>query len=199
MKKNLNFAKAERRVFHAYWQDGLLDLVAGATAMLIGVGWFLDVFVAILGLPIVAVFVWQAVRQRVTEPRLGSVVFSAQRRRDLKHGLVAILSLGLVVGGNLVTRLWLGDSHSALAQWFAPAIPATIVAAMSLSCAVALGLWRFVGYAGFFALAGLIVAAAGLEPWWGLMIGGVAVMICGAVMLSQFIHNFPKLSNGAEV
>jgi len=127
------------------------------------------------------------------------VVFSAQRRRDLKHGLVAILSLGLVVGGSLVTWVWSGESHSTFAQWFAPAIPATIVAAMSLSCAAALGLWRFVGYSLLFALAGMIVAVAGVEPWWGLIIGGIAVTMCGTVMLSRFIHNFPKLSDEAEV
>ena len=152
-----------------------------------------------LASPIVATLVWQAVRKRVTEPRLGSVVFSAKRRQDLNHGLVAILSLGLVVGGSLITRVWWGDLHSSFTQWFAPAIPATIVAAMSLSFAAAFALWRFVGYSVFFALAGLIVAAVGLEPWWGLIIGGIAVMICGAVMFSRFIHDFPRLSDELEV
>ncbi len=199
MSKDFNLAKAERRIFSAFWQDGLLDLVAGATVVLIGAGWLVNLLLPMLALPIVAMFVWQAVRKRVTEPRLGSVVFSAKRRHDLNHRLVAILLLGLVVGGSLVTSVWWGDLHSTFAQWFAPAIPATILAAMSLSCAAAIALWRFVGYSAFFALAGLIVAAVGLEPWWGLIIGGIAVMICGAVMLSRFIHDFPRLSDESEV
>jgi hypothetical protein len=190
--------KAERRVFHAYWQDGLLDIVAGVCVILIGAGALLGALVPMLGTSIVGVFVWQAARRAITDPRLGSVVFSERRIRQMRHGLIAIVSLGLVVGGNLVTRIWLKDSPTSFSQWFAPAIPATILAAMSMSCAVALGLWRFVAYGAIFAIAGLGIADATMEPWWGLVAGGTAMALWGAVMLRRFLREFPKLPGDAD-
>jgi len=190
--------KAERRLFRAFWQDGLLDIIAGATVALIGVGWLLGVFVPALGLPIVGVFAWQGARRRITEPRLGSVEFSDARVHDIRHGLIAIVSLGLVVGGNLITRVWLAGTPTPFTQWFAPAIPATIIAAMSLSCAAALGLWRFVAYGVVFGVAGLAVAEFDSEPWWALITGGAVVALCGVDMLVRFLRRFPELPNEAE-
>jgi hypothetical protein len=198
MPSRPNLASTEKRLFRAFWQDGLLDLIAGVITALVGVGALCGALVPMLALPIVGVFAWQWARQRITAPRLGSVVFSPRRRHQLKHGLIAILSLGLVVGGNLVTRVWLPDVHSSLAAWFVPAIPATIVAAMCLSCSVALGLWRFLLYGLLFAAVGLGAAATGLEPWWGLVAGGAAVALSGAVMLAVFLRNYAALSNEVE-
>ena len=191
--------KAERRIFRAFWQDGLLDIIAGAAVALIGAGWLFGAFVPSLALPIVGVFVWQEARRRITEPRLGSVEFSEGRVRDIRYGLIAIVSLGLVVGGNLVTRIWLADSPTPFSRWFAPAIPAAIIAAMSLSGAAALGLWRFVGYGAVFGAAGLTVAAVEGEPWWALIGGGAVVTLCGAAMLARFLRRFPKLPNEADL
>ncbi len=126
------------------------------------------------------------------------MTFSVKRQREMLHGLIAVLCLGLVVGGNLVTRIWLNQSQSSFTQWFAPAIPATIVAAMSLSCAAAVGLWRFVVYGLIFAIAGLSVAATATEPWWGLAGGGTAAILWGAIMFARFLRNFPKRSKEAE-
>lgn len=198
MARQPSLTLTEKRVFHAFWQDGLLDVVAGATIAGIGLGWLCGVFVPMVALPIVGVFAWQSARRRVTEPRMGSVAFSTQRRHRLVHGLIAIFSLGVVVGGNLVTRVWFGRTHSALAQWFAPAIPVTIVAAMSLSCAAALGLWRFLLYGIILFLVGLGLAGADLEPWWGLIAGGAVIAICGAVMLAAFLRDFPILPSETE-
>ena len=188
----------ERRIFRAYWQDGVLDLLAGVSAAVIGVGALFGVLVPMMGVPIVAVFAWQVARRRITEPRLGSVVFSERRVRQMRCGLIAIASLGLVVGGNLVTRVWVHRSESSFSEWFAPAIPAMIVAAMSMSCAAALGLWRFVVYGVIFALAGLGMAEGALEPGWALVGGGLVVAGWGVVMLVRFVHRHPALPAAME-
>lgn len=39
MKGQSDLASTEARVFRAYWQDGVLDLLAGASVVLIGLGW----------------------------------------------------------------------------------------------------------------------------------------------------------------
>ena len=109
-----NLAKVEQRIFRSYWQDGLLDLLVGVSAVLIGGCWLSGVSVLSLGVPIVTIFFWIWIRRRVTEPTLGHVVFSPKRQHDLKHGLIAILALGLVVGGNLITRIWRHGEPSSL-------------------------------------------------------------------------------------
>ena len=114
------------------------------------------------------------------------------------HAWIAILSLGLVVGGNLVVKVWADKSDSASLEWFAPAIPAIIVAAMSFSCAAALGLWRFFVYGMVFVVVGETVASLKLEPWVGLLAGGGAVTAWGAVLLFRFLREFAVLSNEVE-
>lgn len=130
-----NLAKVEQRIFRSYWQDGLLDLLAGVSAVLIGGSWLLDMFALSLGIPILAIYCWLWIRRRVTEPRFGHVVFSPKGQHDLKHGLIAIVALGLVVGGNLITRIWLNQQQSSFSEWFAPAIPGVIVVSSSRRCA----------------------------------------------------------------
>lgn len=190
--------RAEQRLFHAYWDDGLLDLLAGASVALIGASWLADVFVVGLAMPIIAIVLWQALRRQITEPRFGRLTFSDSRQHKLKHGLIAIVSLGLVVGGNLVTRIWLVDSPTPFSTWFAPAIPATIIAAMALSCGVALGLRRFLLYGLLFGFAGLIMALLQAEPWWALVVVGLLIMGCGGVMLARFVRRHPVLDENAE-
>jgi len=199
MATKQTLAPLERKVFRSFWQDGVIDLLAGMSTILIGIGWLVDLVPLTLGVPILAIITWTGIRRMVTEPRLGHVTFSSKRRRDMVHGWIAVLSLGLVVGGNLVTRTWLGGSHSSASQWFAPAIPAMIVAAMSLSCAAALGLWRFVFYGVIFVASGLAIAELRVEPWWGLVFGGVVVASWGGVLLLRFLRTFPVLMQHPDV
>lgn len=191
MTVKLDLKRAERRIFRSYWSDGLLDMFVGASVLVIGLGWWAGAFVPSLAAPMVAFFLWGTVRKRVTEPRLGSVVFGERRRHDLWYGLVAIASLGLVVGGNLVTRTWMSNGHSGLAEWFAPAIPTTILAAMALSASAALGLWRFAGYGILLGATAIAAAATKGEPWHALIVAGTSITICGVLMLWAFLRHHP--------
>lgn len=198
MPRPPNLTQTERRVFRAYWQDGLLDLAVGTSLALVGAGWLCGLWMAALGVPLVAVLAWRVARRGITEPRLGAVVFSARRRRDLTHGLIAILSLGLVVAGSLIARIWATQADWSFAHWFAPAIPAFIVAAMSLSCSAALGLWRFFVYGVMLAALGLGAAELACEPWWALVAGGGIIAGWGVVLLVSFLRAFPRLSNEVQ-
>ncbi|MCO6436901.1 MAG: hypothetical protein J5J06_07425 [Phycisphaerae bacterium] len=186
-------SRVEKRVFHAYWQDGLLDILAGVSVMAIGLGWLLGVLVAGMGVPIVAIFVWGVLRRRVTEPRLGRVTFSDWRNREMKLGMIAIVSLGIVLFGFVGTRIARGGPPTPLAQWFAPAIPAFLLVLLCLSCAEALRLGRFVIHALAFATSGLIAAAVGIEPGWSLILAGAFVACWGVYMLKRFLRSFPPL------
>lgn len=198
MYREPSLAATEKRVFRGFWQDGLLDIVVGATVFLMGVGALNGLLVLMPGLPIVGVLVWLAARRWITEPRLGTVTFSAQRVRRLRQGLIAILGFGLVVGVSVVIGVWFRSEGSSFAAWFAPAIPATIVATLSLCCALALGLWRYGVYGLIFLGVGVGAASWRVEPWWCLVGGGLVVATWGVFMLVGFLRDFPELSHTPE-
>jgi hypothetical protein len=194
MNASPDLSATEARVFEAYWQDGVLDLIAGAGVVIIGVGWILGFVLVVALVPPLALAAWPILRQRVTVPRLGQVRFAARRRRTMRHGLVAVLSLGVLTGGWAVNHALNPGSTSAFLTWIAPGIPALILTAMALSAAEALRLLRFVGYAVGFALAAVAVAALDVEPGWALLAGGLIVTVNGARLLAGFVHEFPRLA-----
>jgi hypothetical protein len=75
----------ERRLYGAYWDDGLLDLMCGISLIQLGILWwgnvaFLAVFVIVL-MP----SLWFPLRRAIVEPRAGFVEFSRKRKsRNLK-------------------------------------------------------------------------------------------------------------------
>lgn len=193
MRDVRELSATEAKVFRSWWQDGVLDLIAGSCVTLIGLGWLAGFPLAGIAVPPIALTAWPILRRRITEPRLGQVRFAARRRRDMRFGMIAVLSLGLVLGG-FVADLYRGGSDSQLLRWLAPAIPGSIVAALALSTAEALRLVRFVGYAAGFVAAALVVAALDADPGWALFAGGALVAASGARLLVRFLREFPVLS-----
>lgn len=182
----------EARVFRAYWQDGLIDLLAGASVVAIGVGWIAGFVLASVVVPPIALSLWPLLRRRITEPRLGRVRFNARRRFEMRHGLIAVASLGVVLLGVFAERAWRG-SHSSFVEWVAPGIPALLLAALAVSSSVALRAPRFAGYAAGFVAAALVVSALDAEPGWSILAGGVIVTVTGARLLTTFLGAFPTL------
>jgi hypothetical protein len=187
------FASTEARLFRAWWQDGLLDLLAGACLVATGLGWLAGFVLAGALAPAVALPLWPLLRQRITRPRLGEVRFAAARRLRMRHGLVAVVSLGVVLLGFVALSLSEAEARSELLRWAAPAIPALLLAALALSAAEALRLLRFALYAAGFVAAGLVVASLEAEPGWAILAGGALVLASGIRLLAVFLREFPRL------
>jgi len=187
--------KIETRIYRAYWQDGLLDLLAGMTLLLMGTGWVLGFMLASTIVPPLALVLWPSLRARLTEPRLGRVRFNPERMLNLRAGVVALLTAGVIVGGLVILKNLHQRPPSAFEQWLAPAIPALILALLALCCAGALRLARLAGYALVFLASGLLVAVLGAEPGWALLIGGAIAGLAGIVMLGRFLRAFPRLQD----
>ena len=105
-------ASTEAQVFRAYWQDGVLDLLAGSALVTIGLAWITGFVLATVVVPPVAISMWPILRQRITRPRLGQVRFNAERRFRMRHGMIAVLSLGVVLCGFVGFRLLQGRKNS---------------------------------------------------------------------------------------
>jgi len=190
-------AKNEARMFAAFWADGVLDLVAGAGVVLIGTGWLLGFFLAGVVAPVISLSAWFVLRQRITHPRLGQVTFGPARRFELRYGLVAILSLGVLLLGFTLFGI-AGWRPPVGLHWLAPAIPAAILGALSLSTAEVLRLWRFVLYALVFFAAGLGVSALDADPGWAMAVAGGFIACNGTRLLVAFLHAHPPLPTEME-
>jgi hypothetical protein len=192
---NPEMSQIEVRIYRSYWQDGLLDLFAGATVLLIGLGWVLGFVFASVVVPPVAIVLWPLVRARVTEPRLGRVRFNSERMLDLRMGAMALVTVGILVGGAVLLKSSLGGPASSVERWFAPAIPACLLAMLALCCAAALHLARLAGHAIAFLACGILVALLRMEPGWAMMCGGAVTAFAGAVMFGTFLRRFPRLQD----
>lgn len=194
MNAQSELASTEARVFNAYWQDGVLDLLAGGAILLVGLGWLAGFMVigTAVALPL-ALVSWPILRQRITHPRLGQVRFNAQRRFRVRYSTIAVMALGLGVFGVIAARVVTGQP-SALPRWLAPGIPALLLAVLALSTAEVLGLVRFTLYAVAFVVSALVVSALDADPGWSIAAGGSIAAANGAWMLASFLRHFPPLA-----
>jgi hypothetical protein len=190
----MQLERTEARIFTAWWQDGLIDLLAGIGITLIGVAWLLGWPAIGAAVPAMIVPLWGDLRSRITEGRLGRVRFSAERRRKLTRGNVAAIGLGALLLVINILMLVSIDTPSAWLRSMVPALPALLLALMGVVASLMLGLPRFLAYSAALGVAGLVVAAFDLEPGWAIAGGGIVIAIAGATLLRRFLAEFPRLS-----
>lgn len=177
----------EARLFRSYWEDGTLDLVAGASVVMIGFTYVLEQHVFVGVVVPVALVAWMVVRRRVVEPRAGYVEFSRSRRGRSGREVLGALAAGT---GLLVLTL-LGTiglrSGSLVPGDAVDALPALLIA---LGAGVAAGLTRaprFGVYAALFVAVGAATVWLGVAPGWPLAVGGLVTAASGAVLLARFL------------
>lgn len=185
--------KTEARLFEAYWQDGLLDLLAGVSVGIIGIGWLFGLVAVTAAVPAIAVVTWPVLRGRITAPRLGEVRFNAERVSGLRAGLGGALAVGVAAMVLFVVFALEDGEPSRWAQWIAPAIPALLLSFLATLTAALLHLMRFLTYAEVLFAGGLAAAILGWEPGWSMVLAGAVVTAAGAMQLGRFLHEFPRL------
>lgn len=190
---------ASERVYKVYWQDGSVDLFVGASLVAVGVGWIIDQVTLAAVAPAISVPIWSAFRTKFIEPRIGYVKFDEPRRRQIKRGHIMLILLGWVTLLAGVAMYFL-STGSAVApreslKKFIPALPAMLIGTGMVLAAVMFSLYRFAIYGGAFVCAGVVVALLRWNPGWSLLAGGIVAAASGAIMLSQFFRQFPKLQD----
>jgi hypothetical protein len=187
--------RLEQRTYRAYWSDGLLDLLAGAALVAIGVGWLCDgvVFGAIA--PALLVPLWAPLRKRFTVPRLGHVEFASSREARNQ----AFLSL-MLWAGVLSFLLGVGiyfTRGADLGRWVVHAFPGAMIGVGAIATARALGLRRFFVYGAISIGAGALVGlGAGVNPGWSFLVTGISALLGGGVLATRFVARHPR--NGGE-
>jgi hypothetical protein len=192
---NIQSKTLERRIHRVYWNDGTLDTIIGISLILIGIGWQLGQVALSAVIPGIAIPVWIALRKGMVEPRMGSVVFSDERRQRERHGMwltiaAGIVSLGIVVGLILFQRGGSGD----VLGYASPGIPAALIGVAGILNGILFQIQRLALYGcGAFVIAAVGILL-GLEPGLHLMTCGIPPLVTGAILLGRFLHEFPKIA-----
>lgn len=187
-----NLGVIEQRVYRAYWNDGLLDLFAAVGILAIGIFWITDVAYGAAFVPAVLMPLWNPLRKRFIEPRLGMVEFSDTREQRTSNLLKQVFLLGfgfLVLGVALYSyrdKLPVDPSVSLIAG-----LPAMLLALLALITTVLVATPRFLMHAALLVVAGAAGAILGLEPGWILAAAGAAMLAVAVVVLIRFFRNNP--------
>ncbi len=175
----------ESRLFRRYWDDGLLDLLAGIGVAGIGVFWTLDLVAVGAAVPAMLAALWGPLRRRFIEPRLGLVEFSDERDRHSRHLALGGIALGAGVLA-VFAAIWLAAPEAPdLLRLLAPGLPAFLLALLAAVSGLALGLPRFLTYAAVLSAAGFIVAALDAEPGAAMIGAGGLIALWGSRLISR--------------
>lgn len=197
---DLKSTTLEHRIHRVYWNDGTLDLIIGMVIILIGIGWQLGQVALSAVIPGVAVPIWIALRKGIVEPRMGTVVFSGERQGRTRSGLIRVVAAGAIVLLCVVGLILLRQGWSPVSRVEAasPAIPAVLIGIAGVFSGTLFQLWRLTAYG---AVAFAIAAAGtllGIEPPIQIMACGAVPLVAGVVLLSRFLHEFPRVTTPAS-
>jgi len=179
----------EQQVFRSYWDDGLLDLFAGAGILGIGIFWVMDIVVGGAILPALMVPLWTPFRQKLIEPRLGLVEFSDRREQRNHRFLIGVFiaGVGTLMLGIMVYFFVRGSGVRPDVSLIA-ALPAVLLGILALFTGFLLGAYRFFVYAVWLAMAGVLGSFAGQGPGVSMIAGGAVITISATFLLARFIR-----------
>ena len=178
----------ESSLFRQFWDDGLLDLFAGAAVLGISVFWALDLVALGPIVPVLLIPFWHPLRRKLVEPRAGFVEFSEKRIGRNRGMLRYSALLGIALLALFLTLYWVGGDRANVIRIFAPGIPALLLGVLAALTALGLGLPRFLAYAAFFVLAGLVVALMNADPEWAMAGGGLVILLHGILLWLRFVR-----------
>ena len=182
----------ERRIYRHYWDDGLLDLFAGVGVALIGVSWMHGYAAAGAIVPAVLVPLWQPIRQRLVEPRLGLVEFSDSRERQNRKRLKLVAYLGIIA---LIAALELYFQRELLpavpGTRLVAGLPAIMLAALAVIAAMLIASARFLVYALILLAIGPAGAWLGWSPGAIMAVGGAVILVIATAVFTIFLRANP--------
>jgi hypothetical protein len=126
---NNSFERLEKRAFHSYWDDGLLDVMIGFVLVAIGISWWLDAFIWGIFFPPLCASLWFPLRKKLVEPRIGYVEFSGKRElkgRSFRMNMMMMLT-GVLL---LAVLLYFAGKvpNTDLARYLVAGLPAFLLA-----------------------------------------------------------------------
>lgn len=185
-------SRLERRLFQAYWDDGLLDLFFGLGVAMLGACWALDLVAVGAAVPALLVPLWAPLRRTLVEPRMGLVRFSVAASGERRRSLLLIFWVGVGALVLFVALFWLAaPAGQRPLETLVAGLPAALLGLLAGFAAIALRLPRFLHYAGLFVVCGVVVAVVGAEPEVAMLAGAVPALLTGGWLLARLLATAP--------
>jgi hypothetical protein len=191
--QNLDLRTLERRAWRSFHQDGLKDLFIGLLMMSIGITDLLGNDFLLLALQFSLVAGLVLAKRLITAPRLGRVEFSPERKSKKRRAL-GLLALSAALGLALYS-VFIGTGALATLTsgrpWIMPSLLGVWVFSVFALGAYYMDFARLY-WVGFVTGTAFGLALALRSPMV-FVVAGATVLIPGVVLLTRFLHYYPRL------
>lgn len=188
----------ESDLYRSYWDDGLLDVLAGSALLVMGAGWAIGLgALAVIQAPL-WVLLWVPLRRRLVEPRAGFVEFSRSRQAQVRRGLRQALADGLRALAIVVLLAILvrETGASASGREMIAGLPAVLVAAAAALAGALTSARRFYGYAVVLVVAAVATVLLDLGPAMPLVVASLVVIATGLSLIVSFVRGSREFLEG---
>jgi len=196
------FGPLRRKVYLAYHQDGILDLVAGSVVLGFGLNMLTDNIVFLM-IGWLAMMLYVLIKQRITVPRFGFVRFESQKKTVQKAWVsvgIGVLFVAFFLTLNIFvsrqpaspeTRAWIQRYHMI-------PLSAMLFGLPTLAAALFLGLKRFYLYTLLAVGLPLLGALLNIETYIPILTTGAIMVVFGVFLLVNFLQKYPLESEGED-
>ena len=203
MSTSSEFNNLKRKIYLAYHQDGILDLVAGSVVL--GFGTFMltdNIAFLMAGWFVMMMYVF--LKNRITVPRFGYVRIDSEKKALMRSWLsVGIGVLVLLLFFLLPIFLRRGptspETETLIRRYHMVPLSTMLFAMPALVAAIFLGLKRFYLYALLGAGLPLLGAILNIETYLPIVTTGLVILAFGTVLLVKFLKAYPLNAEGEDV
>jgi len=196
------FDPLKRKIYWAYHQDGILDLVIGFVVLGFGTSMLTDNFAFLMASWFV-MLTYYFLKKNITVPRFGYVQIDSRKKTQVR-------SWAALGGGMLILLLFFllpiflrrGPASPEIETWIRRyhmiPLSAVLFGLPSLVLAIFLGLKRFYLYALLAVSLPLFGAWLNIETYIPIMTTGTFMIAIGAVLLVIFLQKYPLEAEGGN-
>lgn len=194
MSQHIDFKELRKKLYLSYHQDGLIDIIIGATIL----GFGLQIATensAFLFLTWIWAILYTPLKNRITVPRLGYVRFEEERKTAMRLGLMVIIGV-LVLA--MFTGLFLFLRADSLPQTLSDWLKQYYMLVLGIFMAIPLigiafwgGINRLVIYAGLIIVVIFGGIQLGIDPPVYMIALGCLILLSGLWILFRFLKQYP--------
>jgi len=202
MSTTKEFDTLKRKVYLAYHQDGILDLVAGSVVL--GFGTFMptdNIAFLMAGWFVMMMYVF--LKNRITVPRFGYVRIDSEKKALMKSWIsvgigVLVLLLFFLLPIFLRRNPTSPETEALLRRYHMVPLSTMLFGLPALGAAIFLGLKRFYLYALLAAGLPLLGAMLNVDTYIPIVTTGAVIVAYGAFLLINFLKKYPLNTEGED-
>jgi len=202
MSTTKEFDTLKRKVYLAYHQDGILDLVAGSVVL--GFGTFMltdNIAFLMAGWFVMMMYVF--LKNRITVPRFGYVRIDSEKKALMKSWIsvgigVLVLLLFFLLPIFLRREPTSPEMEAWIRRYHMVPLSTMLFGLPALGAAIFLGLKRFYLYALLAAGLPLLGAMLNIETYIPIVTTGAVIIAYGAFLLANFLKKYPLNTEGED-